>query len=77
MKGIPDHLRLFVDLLHHEMLEAVFPRSLFGEGYVDRLLLDLVSIQVVEVDLSRADPCEFEIINIVDLPRVGKDRRNI
>lgn len=77
VQSILHSFQLLMDLFHHEMLEP----SLFCGFCIPfdfrGLLLDLVSIQVIEVSFSRSQLCKFQIANIIDIPGVLQNCRDI
>ena len=69
--------RLLMDLLHHEMLKTGFLRCLRIPLDDLRLLLDLLTIQIVESDLTRFHTCQLQISDIINISCILQDRRNI
>ena len=77
LKGIFRCPWLFVDLLHHEMLiAALFCRPGFP-GDLGNRYLNLISVQIEEMYLSRKDPCRLMISDIIHLPGVIQESRHI
>ena len=71
------HLRLLVDLFHHEMLKAALFRCFRIPLDLGDLFLDLVTVQVVECHLSGADPGHLQVADIVYFSGMVQDRRYI
>ena len=74
---ITDRLRLLVDLLHHEMLEATLLRGLCIHLDFDELLFDRLLVEVEELSLSGAELRNLGIVDVVHVLAVLEDRRYI
>ena len=74
---ICDCLRLLMDLLHHEMLKTGFLRCFCIPLNDLRLLLDLLTVQIEKSDLTRFYTCQLHVSDIINIPCILQDRRNI
>ena len=66
-----------MDFFHHEMLKAsllcCFCIPLDFRG----LLLDLVTVQVIEVSLARSQLCKLKVADVIDITGILQNGRNI
>ena len=74
---ITDGLRLLIDLLHHEMLEATLLRGLCIHLDFDELLFDRLLVEVEELSLSGAELRDLGIVDVVHVLAVLENRRYI
>ena len=77
VKGILNSFRLLMDFFHHEMLKAAFfgcfciPLDLGG------LLLNFITVQVIEMSFTRSQFCELKVANVIHVASVFQNCRDI
>ena len=74
---ITDSLRLLIDLLHHEMLEAALFCRLRIHLDLDELLFDRLLIEIEELCLSGGELRDLGIVDVVHVLAVLENRRYI
>ena len=77
VQGILNCFRLLMDLFHHEMLKAALFRRLCVPLNFRSLLLDFITVQIVEVSFTRNEPCELKISDVVHIASVFQNCRDI
>ena len=75
--GVPHRLGLFVDLLHHEVLETALLGSLLVHLHFHRALFDDVLINVVKGHIAARELSDLIVSNIIDIPSIFKEGRHI
>ena len=77
IKRILDGFRLLMDLFHHEMLKT----ALFGCFCIPfdfgGLLLNFITVQVIEMRLTRRQLCKLKVANVIHIASVFQNCRNI
>ena len=77
VKGILNSFRLLMDLFHHEMLKAALFSCFCVPLDLGGLLFDLITIQVIEMSLTRNKLCELKVADVVHIASVFQNCRNI
>ena len=77
IKSILDSFRLLMDLFHHEMLKAALFSRFCIPLDLGGLLFDFITIQVIEMSLTRNKFCKLKVSNIIHIASVFQDCRNI
>ena len=77
VNGILNSFRLLMDFLHHEMLKAAFFGSLGIPLDFSGLLLDLITVQVIEMSFTRSQFCELKVANVIHVASVFQNCRDI
>ena len=66
-----------MDFFHHEMLKAAFFGSLGIPLDFSGLLLDLITVQVIEMSFTRSQFCELKVANEIHVASVFQNCRDI
>ena len=66
-----------MDFLHHEMLKSTFFGSLCVPLNFRSLLLDLITVQVIEMSFTRSQLCELKVANVIHVASVFQNCRDI
>ena len=77
VQGVPHGGGLLMDLFEHEVLVSALFRCLGVPGDLGQGKLHLVSIEVVKMDLPRAESCRLLIADVVHISRVVQDGGHI
>ena len=77
VQGVPHGGGLLMDLFEHEVLVSALFRRLGIPGDLGQGKLHLVSIEVVKMNLPRAESCRLLIADVVHISRVVQDGGHI
>ena len=66
-----------MNLFHHEMLKAALFSRFCIPLDLGGLLFDFITIQVIEMSLTRNKFCKLKVSNIIHIASVFQDCRNI
>ena len=77
IKGILDSFRLLMDFFHHEMLKAAFFSCFCIPLDLGGLLLNFITIQVIEMSFTRSQFCELKVANVIHVASVFQNCRDI
>ena len=77
IQSICNSLRLLMDLFHHEMFKPCLLSSLCIPLNDLRLFLDLLTIQIIESDLTLSHTGHLKITDIINSSCIFQDCRNI
>ena len=77
IQGVPDCAGLLMYFLHHKVFKAGSLRRFGIPGNLLRLLLDFVSVQVIECDGSFPQADKLQIADVIHLAGVIQNRRHV
>ena len=66
-----------MDFFHHEMLKAAFFGSLGIPLDFSGLLLDFITVQVIEMSFTRSQFCELKVANVIHVASIFQNCRDI
>ena len=74
---LTDDMRLFMNLLQHEMRETAFFGRRHIPGHMKNFSMNRIAFQIYNTDLFRIQNRDIIVFQQIDIPRVREHRRNI